>query len=357
MTAQTPERAKVEAFIGRLVDVLNSGSLALMLSIGHQTGLFDTMARLAPATSVEIAKAAKLNERYVREWLGAMVTGRIVEYDPEGGTYHLPAEHAAALTRAAGTDNMASEMQNIALLAGVEQEVITCFREGGGVPYERFPRFQQVMAEESTAVIDASLIRTTLPLVPGLPERLRAGIDVLDIGCGSGHAINVMAQAFPSSRFTGYDFSSGGIAAAIAEAEQMHLTNATFEEKDLRSLDDEARFDLITAFDVIHDQAQPRQVLKSVAHALGPGGTFLMVDIAASSNVQENIGHLLCPYLYTISTMHCMTVSLALNGEGLGTVWGEQKARELLAEAGFTHVEVRHVPADVSNSYYIATRD
>ena len=242
-------------------------------------------------------------------------------------------------------------------MAEVEQDVIACFRNGGGVPYERFPRFQQLMAEASAAVTDASLLRTTLPLVSGLPERLHTGIDVLDIGCGSGHAINVMAQAFPNSRFTGYDFSSSGIAAARAEAERLRLTNVTFEEKDLRSFHDEARYDLITAFDVIHDQAQPRQVLKSVAHALRPQGTFLMEDIAASSYVHENIGHPLGPYLYTISTMHCMTVSLALNGEGLGTVWGEQKARELLAEAGFTHVEVRHVPADVVNSYYIVTRD
>lgn len=357
MAAHTFDEAKAKAFVGKMVDVLNNASAALMVSIGHQTGLFDTMAGLPPATSLEIATAANLNERYVREWLGAMVTGRIIEYDPASATYHLPAEHAAALTRAAGPKNVAVETQYIALLGAVEQEVVACFRAGGGVPYVHFPRFQQLMAEESAAVIDTSLVDITLPLVPGLPERLRDGIDVLDIGCGSGHAINVMARAFPRSRFTGYDFSPNGIAAAKAEAESLHLDNVRFEEMDLRQLDAEARFDLITAFDVIHDQAQPRQVLRAVARALRPGGSFLMVDIAASSHVHENIEHPLGPYLYTISAMHCMTVSLALNGEGLGTVWGEQQALALLAEAGFTRVEVRHIPTDVVNNYYIAARD
>lgn len=358
MAAQTFDEARAKAFVRKMVDVLNNASVALMVSIGHQTGLFDTMAGLAPVSSLEIATAANLNERYVREWLGAMVTGRIVEYDPDSAQYYLPAEHAAVLTRAAGPDNLADDTQYIALMGSVEQEVVACFQAGGGVPYDRFPRFQQLMAEESAAVLDASLIDTTLPLVPGLPERLRDGIDVLDVGCGSGHAINVMARAFPKNRFTGYDFSPNGIAAAKAEAESLHLDNVRFEELDLRKLDAEARFDLITAFDVIHDQAQPRQVLRAVARALRPYGCFLMVGhIAASSHVHENIEHPLGPYLYTISTMHCMTVSLALNGEGLGTVWGEQQALALLAEAGFTRVEVRHISTDVVNNYYIASRD
>jgi cyclopropane fatty-acyl-phospholipid synthase-like methyltransferase len=212
------------------------------------------------------------------------------------------------------------------------------------------------MAEESAQVHDAVLIDVILPLVPGIVDPLNAGIDVLDVGCGSGHAINLMAQAFPNSRFTGYDFSDEGIAAGRAEAQRMGLTNTSFEVKDVATLNERGRFDFITAFDAIHDQAHPTKVLKSTAEALRPGGTFLMVDVAASSNVEENIEHPLGPALYMFSTLHCMTVSLALNGEGMGTMWGEQLARQKLAEAGFTKVDVKQVPGDIFNNYYIATK-
>ena len=140
-----PER--IEAFFGRMVTMLNEASLALMCSIGHQTGLFDTMAALPPSTSQDIASAAGLNERYVREWLGAMATGHIVEYDSERGVYTLPPEHAVALTRGGGPNNMAAVTQFIPLIGNVEEQIIESFRHGGGVPYEAYPRFQQVMAE------------------------------------------------------------------------------------------------------------------------------------------------------------------------------------------------------------------
>lgn len=356
MATEALDQAKVEEFAGRMIGVLNASGLALMMSIGHQTGLFDTMAQMEPATSAEIAEAAKLNERYVREWLGAMVTGKIVDYNPEKQTYVLPPEHAALVTRAAGPMNMADDAQLVALLADVEPDVIECFHKGGGVPYSRFPRFQALMAEFSAAVLDASLLQTVLPLVPGIQGRLSAGIDVLDVGCGQGHAINLMAQAYPQSRFKGYDFSETGIAAANAEAERMGLSNVTFEPKDLRTWDEQARYDLITAFDTVHDQAQPAQLLASVAKALRPEGQFLMVDIAGSSHLHKNLDHPLAPLFYTVSTMHCMTVSLALDGAGLGTMWGEEKAREMLSEAGFTKINVMHLPDDIENAYYVAMR-
>jgi SAM-dependent methyltransferase len=306
---------------------------------------------------VQIAQAAGLQERYVREWLAAMVTGRIMEYDAANRTYHLPAEHAAWLTRAAGPDNLAFQTQYIALLASVQDEVVECFSRGGGVPYSSFPQFQSLMAEDSEQVLDASLLQVTLPSIPGLVKRLQEGIDVADIGCGSGHAINIMAQAFPRSRFVGYDLSEEGIAAARAEAIRLGVTNARFEVQDVSVLDIPGRYDLITAFDAIHDQARPAEVLEAIARALRPRGIFLMVDIRASSQLEENLNHPLGPFLYAISCNHCMTVSLAANGEGLGTMWGEQKACQMLSAAGFTQVEVKHIEADVVNSYYVASRD
>ena len=356
MTTQELDKAKVEAFAGRMANIMNGASLALMASIGHQTGLFDTMAGLSPSTSDQIADAAGLNERYVREWLGAMTTGSIVEYDRAMETYALPPEHAASLTRAAGPANLTRWTQFFPLMGNVEEGIIESFRNGGGVPYSAFAKFTTLTAEASAAVFDAALVETTLPLVPGLVERLQAGIDVADIGCGAGHAINLMAQAFPSSRFIGYDFSEEAIAAGRAEATGLGLTNAEFEEKDAATLDGARQFDLITAFDAVHDQAQPTQMLKGIADSLALDGVFLCVDIAASSDVAENIGHPMGPFLYTISTMHCMTVSLALDGEGLGTVWGEQKARQMLADAGFTDVQVERVEGDVMNNYYIARK-
>jgi ubiquinone/menaquinone biosynthesis C-methylase UbiE len=348
--------ANSEAFAEQMLGVLNSAALSLMLSIGHKTRLFDTMAQMAPAASEQIAKAAGLHERYVREWLAAMVVGRIIEYDVARGTYRLPTEHAAWLTRAAGPNNLALQQQYIVLMANVQDEVVACFYQGGGVPYSSFPQFQRLMAEDSAQIFDASLIQTTLPSIPGLVERLQAGIDVADIGCGSGHAINLMAQAFPNSRFVGYDISEEGIAAAQAEARRLGVSNARFEVQDVSRLDTPGYYDLITAFDAIHDQVRPMEVLQAVARALRPHGAFLMVDIAASSVLQENLGHPLAPFLYTISCNHCMTVSLAENGAGLGTMWGLQKARQMLTEAGFTQLEVRQVEGDIFNNYFIASK-
>ena len=354
MTTPELDMEKAEAFAGQMLSFLNGAGLTLMTSIGHQTGLFDAMSNLPPSTSKQIAQTSGLDERYVREWLGAMVTGKVVLYDSGDKTYSLPPEHAAFLTRAAGPDNLGVFAQEVMLLTTVEEQVIQSFRSGGGVPYSAYPRFQQLQAEGTRGVFDATLVQRTVPLIPGLLDRLHAGIDVADFGCGQGHAINVMAQAFPNSRFVGFDFSEEGVAAGRAEATQLKLSNAEFEAKDITSGTPDARFDLITAFDVIHDLAQPRKVLRVIANALKPNGTFLMVDVAASSNLDENLEHPLGPILYAISTTHCMTVSLAQSGEGLGTMWGEQMARELLAEAGFTQVEVKRVEGDILNSYYIA---
>jgi hypothetical protein len=195
-SAQDIDEKKVEAFAEQMLGVLNYAMLALMTSIGYQTGLFDTMADLPPSTSEEIASEAKLHERYVREWLGAMVVGDVITFDPSGKTYLLPPEHAACLTRAAGPDNLANVAQFVALLGNVEEGVVQSFRHGGGVPYSAFRRFQDIKAEDSAQVCGATLIDGTLPIVSGLVERLQGGIAAADVGCGHGIVLNLMAQAF-----------------------------------------------------------------------------------------------------------------------------------------------------------------
>ncbi|AGP63492.1 transcriptional regulatory protein [Mycobacterium intracellulare subsp. yongonense 05-1390] len=349
-------RETTEEFTERIAATLDGASLTILLSIGHQTGLLDTMAGLPPSTSAQIADAAGLDERYVREWLGGMTTGRVVEYDADTAAYSLPAHRAGVLTRAAGPQNLAVVAQFLPLLGEVEQKIIGCFRAGGGLPYSEFPRFHQLMAEESGAMYDASLVDVVLPLVDGLVERLRAGADVADFGCGSGHAINVMAQAFPASRFTGIDFSEQAIATGIRDAADRGLTNATFESHDLSELDKPEAYDVITVFDAIHDQARPARVLENIYRALRPGGVLLMADIKASSRLEENVGVPMSTYLYTTSLMHCMTVSLALDGAGLGTAWGTQLAVAMLGDAGFDDVRVAEIEADPINNYYIARK-
>nr|WSW70231.1 class I SAM-dependent methyltransferase [Streptomyces sp. NBC_00995] len=354
MSVTAPDAVKQEAFAGRMVQVVNDTCLGLMAGLGHQSGLFDTMAGMTPATSAEIARAAGLNERYVREWLGAMVTGGFVDYEPGQDTYALPAEHAASLTRAAGPDNLARIAQDFGMMGEVEQQVLEAFRTGHGLPYSAYPRFQGLQAEESGEVFDLALVNGIVPLVPGLTERLRSGIEVLDIGTGHGHAVNVLARAFPASRFQGLDMSEEGIAAARAEAAALGLANTAFDIGDCAEVS--GSYDLVTAFDVIHDLARPARALACVAAALAEDGVFLMGDIAASSRLEENIDHPLGPALYTFSVFYCMSVSLGEGGEGLGTVWGEQRARKMLGEAGFGRIDTRRVEGDILNVYYVARR-
>lgn len=357
---------KAEAFASRMLEILNSGAIALMTSIGHRTGLFDTMSAAPTATSAEIAAAAGLNERYVREWLGAMVAGGIVVCvpgevgaSPDRGEprYVLPPEHAACLTRASAPDNIAVFAQYIPLLGSVEDRIIECFRGGGGVPYDQYGRFHQVMAEDSGQTVLPVLLDSILPLAPGVVDRLEEGIDVLDVGCGSGRALNLMAEEFPNSRFTGYDLSVEAVEAARAEAARRGLTNVRFEQKDMTGFEETAQYDLITAFDAIHDQKAPDRVLSSVASALRDGGTFLMQDIAGSSHHHNNLDHPVGPLLYTVSCMHCTSVSLAQGGMGLGAMWGEELACEMLRDAGFDRIDVKNLPHDFQNNFYVANKE
>lgn len=350
------DQSKKEAFAGRMLAVLNDGFLALMVSVGHRTALFDTMATLAASTSEAIASKAGLQERYVRECLGALVVGKIVDYDPKAKTYVLPAEHAASLTRAAGEDNLASLIRFLPLVAKVEDQVVECFRKGGGVPYSEYQGFSEAMQEGSGPVFDGSLIDVVLPMVPDLKRALNQGIDVLEVGCGSGHALNLMAKHFPESRFVGYDLLEESVAEGRAKAKESGLTNTSFETKDVAAMTHAGQFDLVTAFDTVHDQAKPDVLLSGIARALKPGGTFLMSDVRASTHLEDNLDHPLGVFGYSVSCMHCMTVSLAYDGMGLGAMWGEEKAREMIEAAGLQILDVKQAEGDPLNNFYIARK-
>jgi SAM-dependent methyltransferase len=353
MTTDTaPAPADLEAVAERVVGIFDDGAICLLAGLGHELGLFETLVDLPPATSAQVADAAGLDERYVREWLAGVVTAGFVDYAPADRTYSLRADHAPFLT-GAGADNLARSMRYVALMGEVAPKVAERFRTGGGLSYDDYPSFHEVQAAESAAVNDSSLLDTIIP-VTGLTERLEQGIRVADIGCGRGHAVNLLARAYPASSFVGYDFSDEAVADARAEAAAWGLTNARFETRDVARLDVEAEFDLVTAFDAIHDQAHPATVLEQIRRSLRPGGTFLMVDIRAQSNLEDNLDLPWASFLYAISLVHCMSVSLGQGGEGLGTVWGVQTAERMVREAGFTDVVVNELEEDPFNAYFVA---
>ena len=237
--------------------------------------------------------------------------------------------------------------------------MIECFRHGGGLRYEDvWPAWGDRLAprkEQPGPLRDAALVDGALPLVPQVVERLKAGIDVADIGCASGRQLNVMAQMFPASRFVGFDFyNDDGMADGRAQAARYGLANVRFEKKDAATFDGSEKFDFITTFDSVHDQARPDLVLAGIARSLRPRGVYLCVDTSGSRALADNLADPLGSFKYTWSVMHCMTVSLAYGGMGLGTVWGEQLAREMIADAGFASVETVHLPGDLINCYHIA---
>jgi SAM-dependent methyltransferase len=353
-TEATLDPAAVEEFAGRLMSVLTGSMLTYMIEIGHRTGLFAAAAQ-GPATSEQLADRAGLVERYVREWLGSMVTGGIVDYEPESKTYSLPAERAACLTE--GPMNMAPMAGMATHLGKHVHQVARVFREGGGVPYAEYrPEFTDVMDALGREVFDNFLVDAHVPLVPGLSEHLAAGARVADVACGTGHALVVLARAFPASTFVGYDLDEGAVARARAEAQGGRLGNVRFEVRDAARLVVDEQFDVVFVFDAIHDQVDPNGVLRRINDALVDGGTFVMTEPRAADRLEDNIANPMAPVLFACSTLHCMTVSLAHGGAGIGTVFGEGLARQMLADAGFGDVVIHPAPGDPINAVYVSRK-
>jgi SAM-dependent methyltransferase len=353
-TIDAIDPAAVEEFAGRLMSVFTGSMLAYMIDIGHRTGLLAAAAG-GRATSDELAQRAGLAERYVREWLGAMVTGGIVDYDPATKGYVLPPERAACLTK--GPNNMAPWAGMVTHLGKHVHQVARVFREGGGVPYAEYrPEFTDVMDALSREVFDGLLIDAYVPLVPGLGEHLEAGARVADVACGTGHALVLLARAFPESTFVGYDLDEGAIARARAEAGGAGLTNVRFEVCDAARLSVDEPFDVVLVFDAIHDQVDPSGVLERIHAALVDGGCFVMSEPHGADNLEDNIANPMAPILFACSTLHCLTVSLAHGGAGIGTVFGEQLAQQMLTDAGFVDTHLHPAPGDPVNAVYVSRK-
>jgi 2-polyprenyl-3-methyl-5-hydroxy-6-metoxy-1,4-benzoquinol methylase len=345
-----------DVYASRIGRALNSGFVALMISVGHRTRLFDTMAQLPPSTSMDIAAAAGLTERYVREWLGAMTTARIIQYDLRTATYFLPVEYAAVLSRGAGAASLAPAAQMFSLLASMEDLVVAGFVGGGGVTAEAYGRLDALLYEEKRELIDDDFVEAMLELTPGLDLRLAAGATVLDIGCGEGTVLTILARKFPRSVFRGYDLSQEAIDRANERAAEADLANVDFAVGDVASLDEIRAYDLILALESIHKQAFPRLVLRNVANALRRDGVFLMQEVAASSHLARNAENPFAPMLYALSLMHAVPVALAQDGEALGRMWGEERARQMLTEAGFAKLRFESIAIDPLRYYCVASR-
>jgi 2-polyprenyl-3-methyl-5-hydroxy-6-metoxy-1,4-benzoquinol methylase len=345
-----------DVYAGRIARTLNSGFIALMISVGHRTGLFDVMAALPPSTSSEIAAAAGLTERYVREWLAAMTSAHIVDHDARTSTFFLHIEYAAVLSRGAGADNLAPAAQILALVASVEDLVVAGFRSGGGVSPDAYDRLNAFVAAEKKRSVDESYVEALLELVPGISARLEAGAVVLDAGCGDGAVVNVMARLFPRSVFRGYDVSADAIDRAREGAAEAELANVDFGVGDVATLDEPRAYDLVLALESIHELGFPRIALRRIVAALRRDGVFVMQEIAASSHLSRNVEHPFAPMLYALSTLHALPVALGQEGEALGRMWGKERAIQLLGEAGFRNVRFDSMAADALSYYCVATK-
>ena len=351
-------------FNRRITQILNHGALNLALAVGYKNRIFEALEDLGrPVTLTGLASASGLAPRYLREWLGVMVTGKIIELAPGPGgeeTYFLPSEHASILTRRSGSNNLGVYTQEIPLLtACAMSSVESGFKTGLGIPFSQYPDFQVFMAELSDAKHRKVLIDHFLPSVDEgrLVARLAGGIRVCDLGCGHGLALHLMAEAFPNSTFCGIDNHAEAIGKAKQAAREMGLANARFKRLDaagIQAMEElSAAFDYICAFDAIHDQSHPLEALEGVRHMLAPGGLFSMIDIKAGSSLADNMNHPMGPFLYTVSLFHCMPVGLSDNGSGLGMMWGREKAEQLLRDAGFDQIEISEMEFDPFNLHYL----
>ena len=333
------DQVKVEALAFRVVsDMAASFSMALGY-IGDRLGLFRTMAGKGPLTSDELASRTGLNERYVREWLKAMVAAEYLDYDPDTRRFVITDEQASVLADDTSPLSVGGPLQFTTPTVLNVHKVLEAFRHGGGVAYSEIGAdVPEGIARLFGPAYENFLVKDWLPAVPGLVERLTAGIDVADVGCGFGISTVAMADAFPRSRFLGIDYDGRSIERARALAKGRRVTNVEWRVAPAHELPAGREYQLICAFDCIHDMVDPRATLKAIRDALAEDGVYVWSEPNGSDNPLENRNPIGKTFA-CVSPLHCMTVSLAHHGEGLGTVIGERGVRELAGEIGFSRVD------------------
>ena len=331
------DQEKLEAFVERIVLDVGTAMRGGLMYIGDRLGIFAALAESGPVTAAELAQRTGLNERYLREWLGAMATAEYVEHDSEGDTYFLAPEHALPLADEEFPFFSGGLVQMIVPTVTVAPQVAEAFKRGRGVTQDQYlPDMYEAIERLTAPWYKHHLVQTWIPAMPDVREKLEAGGAACDVGCGSGRAPITIAKAFPAAEVYGYDVHAGSIERARANAEAAGVADrVTFTVADGAELP-EGQFDLVSTFDVVHDSVDPVGLMASIRQALREDGTYLMLEMNASGEVDENrnpLGKL----LYGVSTLYCMTTSLAHGGAGIGACMGEEKARALAYAAGFTH--------------------
>lgn len=350
------EQAAVEAFAERVLGDYAGANAFFMAGIGDRLGLFKELAANGAATSDELATRTRLQERYVREWLGGMAAAGYLDYEPATGRYALPADHVPVLAEEAGPFFFGSAFFDFSTNFGeTYRRLVDAFRDGGGVPQSEYGAEVAESIERFTAPwFEHMLVQQWLPLMPDTLAKLEEGAIVCDVGCGRGRALSKLAAAFPRSRFVGYDVYEPAIQAARARVQDAGVADRVrLEVRDAAQGFGE-RFDVVTTFDVLHDSVDPRGILSAIRSALSSDGRYICLEINCADRPQDNLGPL-GTVLYGLSLAYCLPVSLAEGGAGLGTLGlPERRLSQLATEAGFS--KVRRVPIDDPfNSVYELT--
>jgi len=338
-----PSSAGLEG-MQRLMGHLNAYFAVAMLGLGHRTGLLATLLE-GGGTAADLARRAGTHERSSEEWLAGMTAAGYLHHDAGVFTFAEGQDEVFRPGMLPFDVTVMLELQD--KFASVLGLVGDSMVSGQGVPYSAYqPEFSAGQDRLNAPLYEQFLINDFVASADGVIEKLDQGAQVADIGCGGGQALALLGARFPRSSFTGYDTDEHALGIGRERVATEGLGNVHLQLTDVSGLDLANSADLILAVDAIHDQGHPEEVLQSVVRSLRPGGTFLMVEPLATGQIDIDVQHPMAPMMYGTSLGHCVQVSLAAGGPGLGSMWGRAKAIPMLQAAGFADVSVYESPAD-----------
>ncbi|QYG92226.1 methyltransferase domain-containing protein [Iamia sp. SCSIO 61187] len=336
-TTPTPalDEDALVAFVGRAVTDVGTVLGGSMAVLGDRLGLYRAMAGAGPVTAAELADRTGTVERYVREWLSAQAATGYVTYEGDD-RFSLPAEHAVVLTDERSPACVIGAFETALAALHSTDRLAAAFRDGSGVGWgEHHHDLYEGCERFFRPGYQANLVSTWLPALSGVEEKLRAGAQVADIGCGHGASTVLMAAAYPSSTFTGFDAHAGSIDEARRRAAAAGVADRTaFETRTVSDV--EGTFDLVCFFDCLHDMGDPVGALTRVREVLAADGTVMLVEPMAADRLEDNLNPVGAAY-YGFSTLLCTPSSLSQDvGAALGAQAGEARLREVADAAGFT---------------------